>query len=166
MKNWALLSLITGLVAGCASEPSLADGRESAMANSPLAAITTEQAEKIAGQLTIKTGKSALVVAIQDAKPVIADFLKVKSCMVNWEPALLARFGAPGVAYFGSPPIASTSYHGSSTCMSVLRVHGWEMPAKNALVFEAVFVSDVSGESVKERHEIAKSASGEWFFLK
>jgi hypothetical protein len=61
-------------------------------------------------------------------------------------------------------PTYAAQYHNKGVCMTVARIHGWQMQALNALSFEVVYLSDASGEAIKQSHEIVKQPDGAWHF--
>jgi len=72
-------------------------------------------------------------------------------------------YRAPGYTYFGSP-LNSLRYHPKGQCLTVARIDGWEMPARNALRFRVLYTSDASGETRSLRYELTKQPEGEWLF--
>ena len=136
--------------------------------NSKIAQISSEQTGKIDLVLNTKTNNKQRDLAILEAKSTITGFIKTNSCINNYNGSVLNIYAAPGKAYpnfnYIGAPMQLMKYHDKSTCVSVLRIQGWEMPAKNVLRFEVVYVSDSSGESTKGLYEIVKQSSGEWLF--
>jgi hypothetical protein len=144
---------------------------EQAINNNPsLAKISIEQQEKIKSALFEKTNNESQDQAIYEASQNIYNFIRINSCIKNYSGSLLNTYAAPGKEfpshnYIGSP-LPTMKYHDKSTCATVLRIQGWKMPAKNALQFEVVYISDSSGESNKRNHELIKQSSGQWLFSK
>lgn len=145
----------------CAAGASLAKGPQ-------LAAITDEQSAKIDAALQIKTDNKALEQAVAEAAPTIAPFLKINSCLAGYNASALNVYAAPGKTYpnnnYTGGPLPTMYKHTKGNCATVVRIQGWEMPAKNALRFEVVYLSDSSGESGKTRHELQRQSGGEWLF--
>ena len=145
----------------CAAGAALAKGPQ-------LAAITDEQSAKIDAALQVKTADKALEQAVAEAAPTIAPFLKANSCLAGYDASVLNVYAAPGKTYpnnnYIGGPLPTMRKHSKGACATVLRIHGWEMKAKNALRFEVVYMSDSSGESGKSHHEVQRQASGEWLF--
>lgn len=138
--------------------------------NGRLLPISPEQASKLDAAITTKTRNPQLDQAISEAGPVIADFIKANSCIGGYDGSVMNAYVAPGKTfpafnYIGAP-VPVLKYHDKSRCATVLRLQGWEMPAKNALRFEVVYVSDSSGESTKSYHEVVKQSSGQWLFTR
>lgn len=135
-----------------------------------LATITQDQISKIQAGLLSKNQNTSVAQAISDATPVISNFIKTNSCITGYNGSALDAYAAPGKTFgsFGyiGAPIPQMKYHNKATCASVLRFHGWEMPAKNALRFEVVYIAEDSGESVKGNHELVKQPSGGWLFTR
>ncbi|WP_167086080.1 hypothetical protein [Massilia frigida] len=156
--NMLLLPLLL-----CAAATSQAKGPQ-------LASITDAQAAKIDAELQVKTTNKALQQAVAEAAPTIAPFLKANSCLGGYDASALNVYAAPGKTYpnnnYIGGPLPTMRRHTKGECATVVRIHGWDMPAKNALRFEVVYVSDSSGESGKSRHEVQRQAGGEWLFSK
>jgi len=131
---------------------------------------TEGQLKAIDSALKVKGNNAALVNAIAEASESISGFIKIQTCIMDdRRGALLNIYAAPGTdeynpMFYPMYPAGRMQYHDKSSCVSVVRMNGWEMPAKNALKFEVVYVSDSSGESVKEQHLLVKQSSGEWLF--
>lgn len=144
---------------------------ELAINNNPsLAKSSLEQQEKIKAALSEKTNNEAQDQAIAEASANIFQFLRINSCIKDYKGSLLNAYAAPGKEYpshnYIGSPIPLMKYHDKSTCATVLRIQGWNMPAKNALQFEVVYISDSSGESTKGNYELIKQSSGQWLFTK
>ena len=134
---------------------------------SNITSLTDEQRSRIQASLSQRVPDNNINAAISEATPVISEFLSVMSCMTGTLGARLNKFAAPGKVYdIVDPPAPRMRYHNKGTCVSVLRIQGWKMPAKNALQFEASFVSDASGEVLKYYFEVVKQPNGEWLFTK
>jgi hypothetical protein len=128
--------------------------------------MSPEQENKLMAAIAT-TGKNAQFdQAIVEAGPNIASFVKIEACTPDANRgALLNAYAAPGKDFgWYWLPMNGMKYHDKSKCASVLRLQGWSMPLKVVLRFEAVFISDNSGESVKTTHELVKQPSGEWLF--
>ena len=128
-------------------------------------AISQEQELKIKENLNIKTNDNAINQAIAESSPVIENFARAESCINNHLDSSLELYTAPGgrmnTAY---APMMSMKYHDRSRCVTVAKLQGWYMPARNALQFEIVYVSEMSGEVKKRGHEVVKQPNGEWLF--
>lgn len=132
-----------------------------------LAPITAEQLAKINAALTVKNQNRDIAQAISEATPVIRDFVRIASCLpTSGGSNGLNAYAAPGadLAWGGAAPMPAMRYHDKSSCVTVLRVHGWKMPARNALHFEVVYQAEDSGESAIRQHELVKQPSNEWLF--
>lgn len=135
-----------------------------------LAPISEAQLSRIEAALNVQNLDNRLVPAVREAVPVISGFIKTNACITDYNGSLLNAYAAPGKVYpsfnYGGAPMQTMKYHNKSSCASVLRFQGWEMPAKNALRFEVVYVADDSGETGKGFHELVKQPSGEWLFTR
>lgn len=134
--------------------------------------ITQEQDAKIQTALQTQTNASnkAMGQAIAEASSTISSFLRINSCLSDYNASALNAYAAPGKIYpnnnYISGPVTMMPRHDKNTCATVIRIHGWSMPTDNALKFEVVYMSDSSGESVKTAHELRKQPSGEWLFAR
>lgn len=133
-----------------------------------LASISAEQVEKLKNALVASLPDPAVMQAIKEGVSALFPFLRIESCMISSAGASqLNAYAAPNKSFeysYGNGPIPNMQYHDKGVCVSVLRIQGWQMPAKNALRFETVYSSEISGETVKKKHEIVKQVSGEWLF--
>lgn len=128
-------------------------------------AISQEQELKIKANLNIKTNDNAINQAIAESSSVIESFAKAESCINNHLDSSLELYTAPGGRMNTSyAPMMSMKYHDRSKCVTVAKLQGWFMPARNALQFEIVYVSEMSGEVKKRGHEVVKQPNGEWLF--
>lgn len=144
--------------------PSISTAGKSA----PGAQISREQEQTILQSLATKNSNTALNQAVAEASQNISGFIKISSCQNTYgRGSRLNIYGAPGRDFsYADGVMMSMPYHDKSRCLSVLRLQGWDMPAKNALRFEVVYVSDSSGESQKRNHELVKQPTGEWLFTR
>lgn len=156
-KVWAA-ACATLLAGSCWSQPR------------DLTPITEQQLNSIRSALVVKTDQPAIAQAVAEASATIAEFLKINSCLPGYNGSSLNRYAAPGMTYprhgYIGGPVAAIPRHPKSACVTVLRVHGWSMPAKNALRFEVVYVSDETGQSSKATHEVVRQPGGEWLFAR
>jgi hypothetical protein len=133
-----------------------------------LAPITDAQAARIDAALELKTSDKALTQAVSEAAATIAPFLKIHSCMTGYNASSLNVYAAPGKTYpnnnYIKGPMPKMYKHDKAACVSVVRIQGWKLASPNAMRFEVVYASDLSGESGKGEHEVQKQPSGEWLF--
>lgn len=131
--------------------------------------ITSSQRARIQKALNVKSGKAQLDAQIKDASSTIADVLRIHSCWQfgpnSGDRNPLGAYEAPGASLFG-PALASRpakmQYHPKTSCVALLRLQGWKMPAANALGFEAIFQSEASKETSKAQYEFVRQPDGEW----
>jgi hypothetical protein len=135
-----------------------------------LAPISPEQAAKIQAALQLNSANAVMNRAVTEAAPTIGSFLKINSCLSGYNASALNLFAAPGKTYpnnnYIGGPMPTMYRHTKSSCVTVARVHGWSMPAKNSLRFEVVYTAEDSGESAKGEHEVVRQPSGEWLFTR
>jgi hypothetical protein len=153
MKKTFLLSVI------------LAAFSSGALANFTIAPITPVQVDAIKKTLETKPKNKQISIALNQANETIADFMKIESCLSGDRSSQLNKFAAPGSDFtFNSTGMSSMKYHSKDACLTVARIHGFEMRAKNALSFEAVFTADDSGETIKRHYTIQQQDDGSWLF--
>lgn len=133
-----------------------------------LALMSDAQHAQIDMALSVKSRDQTLVQAIAEAAPVIKNFVKTNACITGYNGSALNAYAAPGKSYstfgYDGAPMQLMKYHNKASCASVLRFHGWSMPARNALRFEVVYSADDSGETIKNVHELVQQPTGEWLF--
>ena len=133
-----------------------------------LAPITDAQSAKIDAALQLNSPDKALTQAAAQAAAAIVPFLKIHSCMTGYDASSLNVYAAPGKSYpnnnYSKAPMPTMYKHAKSACVNVVRIQGWKMPSPNALRFEVVYASELSGESKKGEHEMQKQPNGEWLF--
>jgi hypothetical protein len=105
--------------------------------------------------------------AAKDALPNIKKILSVHRCVVDPGSLLLLRpyimVGATNVwPYLYSAPVSRLRYHDKKKCLSVQAIDDWNMPALNALIFRAVFISDISGETIHYYYLMKKEDEQTW----
>lgn len=136
---------------------------------SVLAPISAEQKQKIINGLSTSQAqyKGNIANAIGEATPNINQVISFLSCYPSYDAGkYLAQYAAPDYSPFAglATPLRRMQYHSKSQCVTLNKLQGWKMPANNALRFEAIYISDTSGESIKQTYEIVKQPSGEWLF--
>lgn len=132
--------------------------------------LSSAQQARLQSSLSQGTQDKNINTAIAEASPTIRGFIETNSCITAYNGSALNRYAAPGknytsVNYIGAP-IPKMRYHDKTSCVSVLRIQGWKMPAKNALRFEVSYISDSSDEVVKSNHEVVRQPNGEWLFTR
>ncbi len=108
---------------------------------------------------------SAMKAKIESAKLRASMVLATQACANKiGADKLLTRWVVPGemANTVINTPIYLLDYHDKNSCLSVSRVDDFKEPAKNALSFRAIFVSDSSGESVTNRYVLVRQSDGEW----
>lgn len=137
-------------------------------ASTPQFAIATEQQTKqIISALMTSTNNSTLDAKLAHARENIAQVLVMGSCGTKF------NFGA---GKYQSPQaethhlvsaMFNTTYHPNNQCMTVKNIGSWQQPANNALAFQVVYYSDVSGETVKRNVEfIDEYGNNNWLVKK
>jgi len=106
--------------------------------------------------------------ALAELLPVITQFVERTACINKFDGvSSLDEFAASGSSFKHSwprMPMRAMNYHDRSQCLEVLRVHGWTMPADNALQFEVAYKAADSGEAAKTQHEMLRQPDGSWLF--
>lgn len=93
--------------------------------------------------------------------------LRVESCISGYNASSLHKFAAPSKVYENFnyiDPMLGMKYHSRDACLTVTKIHGFEMPAKNALSFEVVLTADDSGEVGKRYYTVQKQDDDAWLF--
>lgn len=137
-------------------------------APSKLVPISADQQSAIQNQFEVKTKDKNLAEAVGQAKENIGKFLEVESCIANFSGSQLNLYAAPGKQFADMnywPVMASARKHVRDTCVTVTKIQGWKLSAKNSLVFEVVYTADDSGEIVKKRYEVQKQGDDSWLFV-
>jgi hypothetical protein len=130
-----------------------------------LAKMTGEQLSSLQDNLIAKSKDRDTIEAASQAKDVIFQVLAFESCLTNYDGSALNRYSAPGVSipnmnYF--PVMMSTKKHIRDSCLSVIKIQGWKLLAKNSLVAEVTFSADDSGEVTKKGYEFQRQFDGSW----
>ncbi len=130
------------------------------------ATSTQDQRQAIARELPKNVPNEKLRELVREASPTISAYLERVSCLNHASGiSALGEFAAPGV-FFGGGPVMRTQYHNKAICMSVFRIHGWTMPAANAIQFEVVYKADDSGETSTSSYEAVRQPDGAWLFTR
>jgi hypothetical protein len=183
MKTRILASLVAALaLAGCAD--TLKDVNQGlAGLNQSLAAVTgtpvptaqrmavaprapqptAEQQAALMRALQANFADKRLTAAVAEATPNIKAVIEKRACGAMDGAGIYSAPGKNWGDFFPSPMVA-TRYHNRGACMTVARIHGWQMQAMNALSFEVIYLADDSGESAKQAHEVVKQPDGAWMF--
>jgi len=152
MKSFAsMLAVVCGLISTCSYGesfvPSMAPQQETAL-----------------NQAFSRASEPSIAQAISEAEPTIKDVLSRMACLQKIEPdRALGRHLAPdSEPRFFVVPIPTMKYHSNGQCLSITRVDGWQMPARNVLQFRAVYESQASGESKSLIYKMIKQPDGAW----
>lgn len=126
---------------------------------------TTVQESQITNQLQTKNKNNQVKQATIEASNNINGFSKIESCIFE-KPERFSQYIAPGSGIYSISEINTMelTHHNRSTCLTLVRFQGWNMPARNILRYEVVYVADDSGESVKVSHELSKQPDGLWLY--
>jgi len=126
---------------------------------------TPSQTAAIDSQLSGPMGDKNIAEARKEAAANISKLLNIMSCTPpgSYPSAYLTPMKAPGSnATLHVPPTAHMRYHPKSQCLTVSRLDGWRMQAKNAFQFRAVYSSDASGEGASYGYTFIKQPDGAW----
>jgi hypothetical protein len=132
-----------------------------------VASITPAQLESIEKSLQANLKNKKISTALAQASETITEFMKIESCISGYNASPLNRFAAPGKVfadfnYIG--PMLGMKSHSRDACLTVTRMHGFEMPTKNTLSFEAVFAAEDSGEMSKRYYTLQQQPDASWLF--
>ena len=164
-----LILLTTGCNANLAQINNSLEGVNHVFAGN-MAISNINQAQEIDIMLMSNAEDENLRVALNEAKNNIYGFLTTNSCIKSHNGSMLNKYAAPGKVFpshnYTKAPIPTTKYHDKNSCMKIRDISSIKMPAKNALSFEVLYISETSGESVKFDHELVRKADSQWLFTK
>lgn len=132
-----------------------------------IAPITAVQVDAIKIALPTNLRNRQTAIALKEASATIIEFLKVESCIAGYNATPLNKFAAPGKVYFSfayEGPMTMMKGHSKARCLTVNRIHGFEMPTMNTLGFEVVFAAEDSGEMSKRHYTLGKQDDDSWLF--
>jgi hypothetical protein len=108
----------------------------------------------------------------ESAKERIGTVVLFASCSPSGDASekSLARYTVPNSMYvfLGAPgfPMNFMTYHPKSECLTIDRIDGVNLLARNAFSFRVVYVSDTSGESSIANYKVIRQPDGEWLFAR
>jgi hypothetical protein len=112
----------------------------------------------------VRTKDSKLNTKIKQAEASIADLISATACDTASPKGALNRYWEdPNTRYGYVSPTIGMNYH-KSGCVNVIRINGWNMPAKNALQFNVAYESPTSGEGTSRRFTALEQEDGSWLF--
>lgn len=183
MKKAFICLLVAASVSGCANElqqvnqslmavnqalatPAQSRTSQYAPAGARLPAMTAAQLQTLQAHKLSANTDAALTAARHEAWPVIEKVIGVVSCYPEWNPSrYIGQYLAPGMNSMEvAAPMHTMNYHPKTQCVSVARMDNWSMPARNAIAFRAVYLSDSSGESKSFNYELVKQPDGAWLY--
>lgn len=158
-----------GVATRGSTAPAVAVAGTAAVTAPGFARQTPAQAETIRALMPMNVPNKAVGALVTEASPAISEFIGRVACIADHRAATsLDEWAAPnknlGTLYMMMHPMRTARYHSKTACLSVSRIHGWTMPAANALEFEVIYKSDQSGEVAKLRHEAVRQPDGTWLF--
>lgn len=124
---------------------------------------TPEQQTALMQALQSNLSDRRISAELAEATPTIKTVIEKRACGTLDGAGIYAAPGKGRWDFIGSP-MEFTRYHNKGACMTVARIHGWQMQALNALSFEVVYLADDSGESSKQAHQVVKQPDGAWLF--
>lgn len=137
----------------------------SAFANSKMANPTPNQKQAVQSAIS-KSDNPTINLAINEARKHIETLALNASCNSDYEligiGAILSSHATNRTNLWS--PISGMQYAPRNQCLTVMRIGGWTMPAKNALHFTIVYQSDVSGENKISQVEMQKE-DGVWLVV-
>ncbi|MEJ8845119.1 hypothetical protein [Variovorax rhizosphaerae] len=123
------------------------------------------QLAAIDATLTAPMSDKSIAEARREAAPNISKVLRIMSCSPRGElpNRYLNSLADPGTNLMNHvAPAIGMQYHPKGQCLTVTRLDGWRMKAKNAFYFRAVYSSDASGESSTRGYSFIKQPDGLW----
>ena len=148
----AVLGATNAVLGAATGNASSSSSSSSSYSRSPRP--TAEQQLKI-DNLAFKASNAQIQRAVAEAKPNIQKMLRMTSCFNSQGVKAIATSDH---LYFIN---LAFTYHPDGKCVDVVRVHGWEMPARNVLKFVVVYSSEISGET-RDRTVEMRNEDGEW----
>lgn len=127
-----------------------------------------EQVRAYVEKFVSHDGSASLQEKIESARDRATQIITIQACYKGYDPyRLLSRWLMPGrdPALTINSTMFHLTYHDKNTCMSVDRIDNFSEPAKNALSYRVVFVSDSSGESRNFNYTLVRQSDGEWLIL-
>lgn len=123
-----------------------------------------QQIAQLAAALQAPGKPSDVQQMFEEGRQVVGEVLLLSSCYTGWDiQRPLGRYAAPdAVPGAFATTMAMLKYHPKSQCLTVQRVDDWQIKARNAFAFRALYVSDASGESRAIRYEFVKQPDGVW----
>jgi hypothetical protein len=124
---------------------------------------TEEQKTALAAALNSKLADPDAQKVRSELAPNLTKLLNILACYSQLDIGnFTKRFFAPNVSDYVVPVTNGMNYHDRATCLSVERIDGWSMSAKNAVKMRVVFVADDSGESAVRNLEWQKQSDDVW----
>lgn len=123
------------------------------------------QVKAIESQATTPLNDATLAAARREAWPVIERLVRTSACAAPTGPMLGSYLGRDTAPSFGGTffsPMLGMRYHPASQCLTVARIDGWTLRARNAISFRTVYASDASGETNSRVYELTKQPDGAW----
>lgn len=161
-----LNSVTGGTTATTSSTSSTGSSSNNAGFPEPTSAQITQIQNKLQTAKLTLTGNSAIAWA--EASPMLQNFISTVACSDEYGMSNIGRYTTLNASqitsyYYFSGAMRSMQYHPKDTqCVSVTQIGNISAPALNALKFQVMFVSDVSGESSTRGYLITKQSDGSW----
>lgn len=123
---------------------------------------SVSQRDVIRSQLSTKLMDRDLEAAKNEAAATIEKVMGIASC--NDKPWQYTSQYLHPQSYTSFNMMEFMQYHPKNKCLTMVRLDGWKMAARNAIAFRAVFSSDYSGESSARPFLMRKTPEGVWLF--
>lgn len=131
----------------------------------PMPVMSGPQRQAMRSQLAVAVSDRGLVLAREEAKGTIEKVLVTSACYTGFDlNQYLQQYLDPQPDMGLFSPMVRMNYHPKSQCLTITRLDGWRMLAKNAFVFRAVYVSEASSETASLHYKMVKQADGAWLF--
>lgn len=127
---------------------------------------TSAQSQALQSQRSLGNVDTSIAATRQEAWPTIEKLIGFVACYPQYNAArYLHQYLIPNAYILEvAVPMNSMNYHPKTQCVSIARMDNWSMPARNALAFRTVYVSESSGESQSYNYEMVKQPDGAWLY--
>lgn len=162
---------VLGVVSGTPTTTSSSSSYPSAVQAVPLAQITPAQEQRISQVIKANTSDKFVNQAILEAKPNLEGFLKLSSCQNSGGALMAGKYLSPSVSSYVvnstiRTVVPDTKYHPLNQCMTVQSIGNWHIFERDTLIFNVVYASDVSSESVNREMWMKREPDGQWLVTK
>ena len=122
-------------------------------------AITPSPKQNVSAVTMMPNNNSLLANKMNEIMPLITDALSDAACGKN-----LQRYATADSYMNNYANVFMGMQYNKSACLTIVRTGAWNMKAKNAISFSAIFESPSSGESRSRDYLLIQQADGSWLF--